>query len=89
MTTWHVMMPTENEADATHSHDVSEGERLFGVGAWTMNLCDLSDCFCVCGFENVRFSSLLILCSCSLSCHGLILRLSAVNKQPSSCSACH
>lgn len=31
MTTWHVMMPTENEADATHSHDVSEGERLLHV----------------------------------------------------------
>uniref|UniRef100_H3DD36 WD repeat and FYVE domain containing 3 n=1 Tax=Tetraodon nigroviridis TaxID=99883 RepID=H3DD36_TETNG len=28
MTTWHVMMPTENEADATHSHDVSEGRQL-------------------------------------------------------------
>ncbi|XP_035766605.1 WD repeat and FYVE domain-containing protein 3 [Neolamprologus brichardi] len=26
MTTWHVMMPTENESDTTHSHDVSEGE---------------------------------------------------------------
>ncbi|XP_035514187.1 WD repeat and FYVE domain-containing protein 3 [Morone saxatilis] len=28
MTTWHVMMPTENEADATHNHDVSEGRQL-------------------------------------------------------------
>ncbi|CAG5919009.1 unnamed protein product [Menidia menidia] len=28
MTTWHVMMPTENEADGTHSHDVSEGRQL-------------------------------------------------------------
>lgn len=26
MTTWHVMMPAENESDTTHSHDVSEGE---------------------------------------------------------------
>lgn len=31
MTTWHVMMPTENESDATHSHDVSEGEKLLDV----------------------------------------------------------
>lgn len=31
MTTWHVMMPTENESDATHSHDVSEGEKLSDV----------------------------------------------------------
>ncbi|KAF7644661.1 hypothetical protein LDENG_00218060, partial [Lucifuga dentata] len=28
MTTWHVMMPAENEADATHNHDVSEGRQL-------------------------------------------------------------
>ncbi|KAG7490175.1 hypothetical protein JOB18_029475 [Solea senegalensis] len=28
MTTWHVMMATENEADATHNHDVSEGRQL-------------------------------------------------------------
>lgn len=26
MTTWHVMIPSENESDSTHSHDVSEGE---------------------------------------------------------------
>lgn len=26
MTTWHVMIPAENESDTTHSHDVSEGE---------------------------------------------------------------
>lgn len=25
MTTWHVMIPSENESDSTHSHDVSEG----------------------------------------------------------------
>lgn len=25
MTTWHVMMPSENESDSAHSHDVSEG----------------------------------------------------------------
>lgn len=31
MTTWHVMMPTENETDSTHSHDVSEGETLLRV----------------------------------------------------------
>ena len=34
MTTWHVMMPTENEADGTHSHDVSEGETLLSVLKW-------------------------------------------------------
>ncbi|KAG7214328.1 hypothetical protein INR49_023145 [Caranx melampygus] len=28
MTTWHVMIPAENESDATHSHDVSEGRQL-------------------------------------------------------------
>ncbi|XP_014865507.1 PREDICTED: WD repeat and FYVE domain-containing protein 3, partial [Poecilia mexicana] len=28
MTTWHVMMPAENETDSTHSHDVSEGRQL-------------------------------------------------------------
>ncbi|KAK1892234.1 WD repeat and FYVE domain containing protein 3, partial [Dissostichus eleginoides] len=28
MTTWHVMMPTENETDTTHSQDVSEGRQL-------------------------------------------------------------
>ncbi|XP_028980419.2 WD repeat and FYVE domain-containing protein 3 isoform X4 [Esox lucius] len=28
MTTWHVMMPTENEPDNTHSQDVSEGRQL-------------------------------------------------------------
>lgn len=52
MTTWHVMMPTENEADATHSHDVSEGERLLDVcvcvGVSTVNP---ADCFHVCGVE--------------------------------------
>lgn len=26
MTTWHVMMSSENENESTHSHDVSEGE---------------------------------------------------------------
>lgn len=26
MTTWHVMMSTENENDSTQSHDVSEGK---------------------------------------------------------------
>ena len=34
MTTWHVMMPTENESDSTHSHDVSEGETLLYVEMW-------------------------------------------------------
>uniref|UniRef100_A0A673WZ34 WD repeat and FYVE domain containing 3 n=1 Tax=Salmo trutta TaxID=8032 RepID=A0A673WZ34_SALTR len=28
MTTWHVMMPAENEPDDTHSQDVSEGRQL-------------------------------------------------------------
>ncbi|MED6259603.1 WD repeat and FYVE domain-containing protein 3, partial [Ataeniobius toweri] len=28
MTTWHIMMPAENETDSTHSHDVSEGRQL-------------------------------------------------------------
>lgn len=26
MTTWHVMIPSENETDSAHNHDVSEGE---------------------------------------------------------------
>lgn len=28
------MMPTENEADATHSHDVSEGETMLYMGSY-------------------------------------------------------
>lgn len=46
MTTWHVMMPTENEADATHSHDVSEGEKLLHIG-----LCWHRLLSCACNLE--------------------------------------
>ncbi|XP_024909182.1 WD repeat and FYVE domain-containing protein 3 isoform X1 [Cynoglossus semilaevis] len=28
MTTWHVMIPSENETDSAHNHDVSEGRQL-------------------------------------------------------------
>lgn len=38
MTTWHVMMPSENDADTTHSHDVSEGERLLCVYVCVMKV---------------------------------------------------
>lgn len=57
MTTWHVMMPTENEADATHSHDVSEGEillRVFCVCRWMdTKPINLADCLHVCGLTLV------------------------------------
>lgn len=39
MTTWHVMIPSENESDSTHSHDVSEGGGL--------RMCEESPTVCV------------------------------------------
>lgn len=39
MTTWHVMMPSENEADTQQSQDVSEGTNLSAYFSLILKAC--------------------------------------------------